>query len=66
MYKAADVVSFAETITKLFNGELPTLVFNAYDEVKKRDINQVGEQLRALYAQTLSRYHDVMGDGPTP
>lgn len=66
VYKAADVVSFAETITKLFNGELPTLVFNAYEEVKKRDINQVGEQLRALYAQTLSRYHDVMGDGPTP
>lgn len=66
VYKAADVVTFAETITKLFNGELPTLVFNAYEEVKKRDINQVGEQLRALYAQTLSRYHDVMGDGPTP
>lgn len=66
VYKAADVVSFAETITKLFNGELPTLVFNAYEEVKKRDINQVGEQLRALYAQTLSRYHDVMGNGPTP
>lgn len=65
VYKAWDVVSFEETITKLFKGELPILVDDAYEEVKKRDIKQIGQQLRTLYAHTVTRHQQVMGEDPT-
>lgn len=65
VYKAHDVDTFARTITKLFKGELPSLVDEAYEEVKKRDIKQIGRQLRSLYTQTIARHQSVMGDDPT-
>lgn len=65
VYKAHDVDSFADTITNLFNGALPSLVEEAYEEVKKRDIKQIGQQLSSLYAETIARHQQVMGEGPT-
>lgn len=53
VYKAHDIDSFAAVITRLFSGELPSLVDQAYEEVKKRDITQIGEQLHEVYSRVL-------------
>lgn len=49
VYKAKDVDEFEKKIKLFFDGKLPSLVDNAYDVAKQRDIKVIGEKLKEIY-----------------
>ncbi len=54
VYKAKDVDEFEEKIKKIISGELPDLTEKAYRVAMKRDIKQVGLQLKKVYEEVLA------------
>ena len=53
VYKAKDIDEFEEKIKKFFAHELPSLVENAYEVAKERDLRSVGKQLKEVYCYLL-------------
>lgn len=53
MYKAKDVDEFEIKIRKILEGELPSLVENYKEVVEKRDMKNIGKQLREVYEEVL-------------
>lgn len=53
IYKAKDVDEFEVLIKKFFTGELPSLVDEAYTIAKKRDIKEVGKELKKVYEELM-------------
>ena len=49
VYKAKDLDEFEDKIKKIIEGELPDLTDNAYDIAKRRDIKNVGLELKEVY-----------------
>ncbi len=55
VYKAKNLNEFEEKIKKILSGELPNLGKEAYKVAKERDIKKVGEQLKKVYTEVLSK-----------
>ena len=55
VYKAKDVNEFEEKIKKIINKELPPLGEKAYKVAADRDIKKVGEQLKKVYTEVLTK-----------
>ncbi len=53
IYKAKDVDEFELLIRSFFKDDLPSLVEEAYLLAKKRDIKEVGKQLKEVYKKVL-------------
>ena len=53
VYKAKDIDEFEIKIKKIIEGELPDLVDVAYEVAKRRDIKQVGLELKEVYEDVL-------------
>jgi len=51
VYKARDVLEFEKKIRMFLNGELPSLVENAY--AKDRDVQNIGKKLRKVYEKLI-------------
>lgn len=49
VYKAKDVNEFEEKIKLFFEGKLPSLVNEAYDVAKQRDLKIIGKKLKNIY-----------------
>lgn len=49
VYFAGDLQEFAEKATLILQGKLPDLTENGYHAVQKKDLPQVGKQLRRVY-----------------
>ena len=53
VYKAKNVDDFEIKIKKIFNGKLKSVADNAYDVAKKRDIKEIGKELKAVYQKVM-------------
>lgn len=53
VYKARDVLEFEKKIRMFLNGELPSLVENAYPLAKDRDVQNIGKKLRKVYEKLI-------------
>ena len=49
VYKAKTLNEFEDKIKKIIDGELPSLVDNAYKIAKDRDVKKVGKELVSVY-----------------
>ncbi|MEE0699711.1 MAG: glycosyltransferase family 4 protein [Bacilli bacterium] len=49
VYKAKNLDEFEKKIKMLFNGDLPSVVEEAYKVAKERDIKVIGEKLKNIY-----------------
>lgn len=55
VYKAKNIESFQKSIEEILNGEKRSLVDAAYDVAKKRDIVQMGKELKKVYEYVLKK-----------
>ena len=55
VYKAKDVDEFETKIRDFLEGKLPTLVDNAYEVAKERDLKIVGKQLKEVYEEVMKK-----------
>lgn len=55
VYKAKNIESFQKSIEEILNGEKRSLVDAAYDVAKKRDIVQIGKELKKVYEYVLKK-----------
>lgn len=65
VYKGKENADFESVIVALFNGELPSLVEPAFQEVRKRDIATVGRELSAVYAHVMMLKEEILGNDST-
>ena len=55
VYKARSIESFQKNIEEILNGKKRSLVDAAYDVAKKRDIVQIGKELKKVYEYVLQK-----------
>lgn len=55
VYKAKDIDEFEVKISKILEGELPSLVENAYKVAVERDLKTIGKKLRNVYEGVLKK-----------
>ena len=55
VYKARNIESFQKNIEEILNGKKRSLVDVAYDVAKKRDIVQIGKELKKVYEYVLQK-----------
>lgn len=53
VYKAKNVDEFEDKIKKILSGKLKSVAKEAYDVAKKRDIKEVGKQLKEVYQKVM-------------
>lgn len=59
VYKAKDLDEFEDKIKRIVEGELPDLTENAYEVAKKRDIKNVGLELKEVYESVMKMDDDT-------
>jgi len=55
IYKGKDLTEFQVKIKDILSNQLPSLVEGGHKIAKKRDINEVGKQLKQVYSKLYSQ-----------
>ena len=55
-YKAKDLREFQELTTKILENQVPSLIDNAYEVAKNRDLKNVSRKLKEIYQYAINNY----------